>query len=175
MPERKGGPVRAYCFQNRFGWGRGGHLLQFNPATIPPFKPQAPYNPSMPRTRLFAAATILAVWIALGYYMLIFLAGLQAVPTELYDAAHIDGANAFARFWVIHRSVGLAYKKISVTGEKIVVVEVQRDRLLVALHDDRYVVARLVSEDGFGRGHLLGWGRRIGYRSGFSMGCGGVV
>ena len=48
-----------------------------------------------------AAATILAVWIALGYYMLIFLAGLQAVPTELYDAAVVDGANFLEAWWYV--------------------------------------------------------------------------
>jgi multiple sugar transport system permease protein len=42
-----------------------------------------------------AAATILAVYIGLGYFTLIFLAGLQTVPTDLYDAAWIDGAGHF--------------------------------------------------------------------------------
>ncbi len=31
--------------------------------------------------------------------MIIFLAGLQGVPQELYEASHLDGANAFQRFW----------------------------------------------------------------------------
>lgn len=38
------------------------------------------------------AVTILAVYIGLGYFVLILLAGLQTIPTELYDAAAIDGA-----------------------------------------------------------------------------------
>jgi ABC-type sugar transport system permease subunit len=42
-----------------------------------------------------AGATILAVFIGLGYFMLILLAGLQTIPTELYDAAAIDGAGHF--------------------------------------------------------------------------------
>jgi multiple sugar transport system permease protein len=48
-----------------------------------------------------AAATILAVWVALGYYMLIFLAGLQAIPTEIYDAAEVDGAGPLETWWYI--------------------------------------------------------------------------
>jgi multiple sugar transport system permease protein len=48
-----------------------------------------------------AAATILAVWVALGYYMLIFQAGLQAVPAELYDAAVVDGAGPLQTWWLI--------------------------------------------------------------------------
>jgi len=48
-----------------------------------------------------AAVTILAVWVALGYYMLIFQAGLQAVPAELYDAAVVDGAGPLQTWWLI--------------------------------------------------------------------------
>ena len=33
------------------------------------------------------------VWSASGYYMIIFLAGLEAIPRELYDAARLDGAD----------------------------------------------------------------------------------
>jgi multiple sugar transport system permease protein len=48
-----------------------------------------------------AAATILAVYVALGYYMLVTLAGLQAIPVELYDAAVVDGANFWQSWWYI--------------------------------------------------------------------------
>ncbi len=41
---------------------------------------------------------IMAVWQSLGFYMVIFLAGLQNIPADLYAAASIDGANAWARF-----------------------------------------------------------------------------
>lgn len=37
----------------------------------------------------------MSVWQLSGYYMMIFLAGLQGVPNELYEAAAIDGANGF--------------------------------------------------------------------------------
>ncbi len=36
-----------------------------------------------------------------GSRMIIFLAGLQGVPDELYDAASIDGANGWHRFWAV--------------------------------------------------------------------------
>ncbi|HLF89100.1 MAG TPA: sugar ABC transporter permease [Anaerolineales bacterium] len=48
-----------------------------------------------------SAVTLLAVWVALGYYMLIFLAGLQAIPTDFYDAAVVDGANPLQVWWYI--------------------------------------------------------------------------
>jgi multiple sugar transport system permease protein len=44
------------------------------------------------------AIILLAVWKNFGYNMLIFMAGLQAVPDELYEAARIDGASALRQF-----------------------------------------------------------------------------
>lgn len=43
------------------------------------------------------ALALMGIW-GIGNYMLIFLAGLQGVPSELYDAAKVDGAGAVARF-----------------------------------------------------------------------------
>jgi len=36
-------------------------------------------------------------WKSLGFYMMIYLAGLQSIPRDLYEAAHVDGANAWQR------------------------------------------------------------------------------
>ncbi|MCI3921146.1 sugar ABC transporter permease [Paenibacillus sp. TRM 82003] len=44
---------------------------------------------------------LVAVWGAIGNYMLLFLAGLQSIPHDLYESASIDGANAAQRFWYI--------------------------------------------------------------------------
>ena len=43
------------------------------------------------------AIIVLAVWKNFGYNMLILVAGLQSVPEELYEAAQLDGANAWER------------------------------------------------------------------------------
>ena len=48
-----------------------------------------------------AAVIIVYVWKNLGYAVVIYLAGLQAIPRELYEAARVDGANAWARLWHI--------------------------------------------------------------------------
>lgn len=40
-------------------------------------------------------------WQWVGYWMLIYLAGLQSVPAELYEAAKVDGANAIHRFFYV--------------------------------------------------------------------------
>lgn len=44
------------------------------------------------------ALIIMLIWRGLGYQVLIYLAGLQGVPRQLYEAAQIDGANAWQRF-----------------------------------------------------------------------------
>lgn len=41
------------------------------------------------------------VWFLMGYYMLIFLGGLQDIPREYYEAAKIDGAGRVQSFWHI--------------------------------------------------------------------------
>ncbi|WP_345710977.1 sugar ABC transporter permease [Kineococcus glutinatus] len=44
---------------------------------------------------------LVAVWKNFGYFMVIFIAGLQNISGELYEAAHLDGANAWRRFWAV--------------------------------------------------------------------------
>lgn len=41
---------------------------------------------------------LVAVWKSFGFYMVIFIAGLQEIPVSLYEAARIDGAGAWKRF-----------------------------------------------------------------------------
>lgn len=45
------------------------------------------------------AVIIVYVWKNIGYAVVIYLAGLQGIPRELYDAARVDGAGAWDRFW----------------------------------------------------------------------------
>ncbi|MET9505796.1 sugar ABC transporter permease [Streptomyces sp. NPDC006622] len=45
------------------------------------------------------ALIVASVWRDMGYYMILFLAGLQTVPAELHEAARVDGAGAWKRFW----------------------------------------------------------------------------
>ena len=44
-------------------------------------------------------AMLLTIWAGVGYYSVIFVAGLQNIPEELYDAALIDGCNDFQKHW----------------------------------------------------------------------------
>ena len=47
------------------------------------------------------AIILMAIWKRVGYDMVIYLAGLQAIPPQLYEAAQIDGAGRWRRFWHI--------------------------------------------------------------------------
>ncbi len=44
---------------------------------------------------------MLNIWTTSGYFMISFLAGLQNIPTSLYEAARIDGATTWQQFWKI--------------------------------------------------------------------------
>jgi putative chitobiose transport system permease protein len=62
---------------------------------------QAPVQWLAEPSLTLSIAMMLTVWLGLGYYMMIFLAGLQNVPDELYDAALIDGCNTIQKHWYI--------------------------------------------------------------------------
>lgn len=50
------------------------------------------------KTHAMASLVAISVWIGLGPRMVIFLAGLQGIPGDLYEAATLDGASAWQRF-----------------------------------------------------------------------------
>jgi multiple sugar transport system permease protein len=61
-----------------------------------------PRQPFLLSTSLTLPTLAVALsWKWVGFSMLVFLAGLQGIPHEYYEAAEIDGAGAFGRFWSI--------------------------------------------------------------------------
>lgn len=55
---------------------------------------------SDPNIALYSVAWV-DIWKWIGFHMVLYLAGLQGVPNELYEAAEIDGAGKFQKFWSI--------------------------------------------------------------------------
>ncbi len=55
---------------------------------------------SSPDIAIYSIA-IIGIWSIIGYNMVLFLAGLQEIPNDYYEAAKIDGANGFNRFFKI--------------------------------------------------------------------------
>jgi len=62
---------------------------------------------SDPQTKVLGIALpmfcliITYVWQDMGYNLVIFIAGLQSIPDVFHEAARVDGANAWQRFWLI--------------------------------------------------------------------------
>ncbi|RPH90642.1 MAG: sugar ABC transporter permease [Calditrichaeota bacterium] len=48
-----------------------------------------------------AAIIIMGVWKSLGFNMVLYLAGLQGIPDHYYEAAEMDGAKSWTKFWYI--------------------------------------------------------------------------
>lgn len=64
-------------------------------ALIPGFEPVSFLtNPDL----ALPAIIFMSAWQAVGFHMIIWLAGLQTIPSELYEAAKVDGANAWQQF-----------------------------------------------------------------------------
>jgi putative chitobiose transport system permease protein len=76
-------------------------------------------------------AMLLTIWAGVGYYSVIFLAGLQNIPEELYDAARIDGCSDFQK-----------HRYISVPGlrPQIVFVFVISSLAALKVFDEIYVL-----------------------------------
>jgi putative chitobiose transport system permease protein len=53
-----------------------------------------------PNLSIFSVMAV-TVWKGLGYYMVIYLAGLQSIPADLYEAAAIDGSDGIRKHWDI--------------------------------------------------------------------------
>jgi multiple sugar transport system permease protein len=49
----------------------------------------------------FPSIIVLSIWQGVGFQMVIFLAGLQEIPTEIYEAAAIDGCNKLEEFFFV--------------------------------------------------------------------------
>lgn len=95
---------------------------------------------------VFALPTIIVVgiWHTLGYNLVYFLAGLQSIPKDLYEAAAVDGANAWHRFWDVTvpllREVGAVILFLAILGSLQVF-----DLVLVMTGGGPYYASEVVS------------------------------
>ena len=60
-----------------------------------------PVNLMASTNGVFWSIMVLVVWKTAGFTMILLMTGLQSVPHDILEAAHIDGANRFQRFWKI--------------------------------------------------------------------------
>jgi sn-glycerol 3-phosphate transport system permease protein len=59
------------------------------------------WNPLLNETHAMTLIVLASTWKQISYNFLFFLAGLQAIPRSVYEAAAIDGAKPLRRFWTI--------------------------------------------------------------------------
>ena len=50
---------------------------------------------------LFWGMLIASIYSSVGYFMLIFLSGIEGIPQDLYESARLDGAGGWKQFWHI--------------------------------------------------------------------------
>ena len=50
---------------------------------------------------IFASMMIAIIWIEVGFYLVLLLAGVDKIPPDFYESAKLDGANQFQQFWHI--------------------------------------------------------------------------
>lgn len=81
--------VADSIFNPRFGWANG-LLMKMG---------LEPKNWLADEQLVIPVLVAVAVWKGVGYMMVLFLAGLQNVPGDLYEAAEIDGAGPLQKFW----------------------------------------------------------------------------
>lgn len=75
-------------------------LQYFGSFFLPPSaSPSIPWLTD-PNLALFSVMAV-TIWKGLGYYMVIYLAGLQSIPAELYEAASLDGSDGWRSHWDI--------------------------------------------------------------------------
>jgi multiple sugar transport system permease protein len=58
-----------------------------------------PYSWLQDTKLVFPAIMLMSIWQGVGFQMVIYLAGLQEIPTSMYEAAQVDGANKIQQFF----------------------------------------------------------------------------
>lgn len=116
-------------------------------------------------TTALLSIMLMDVWVSFGYYMLLFLAGLQAIPQELYESAEISGAN----FWQKFRYITLPYLR-PMTLLIIVINTIRSFQIFVEIFvmtkggplNSTLTVVYQVYEEGFNR-FQMGYASAIAY------------
>jgi N-acetylglucosamine transport system permease protein len=76
-----------------------------------------------PHTAL-PAVTVAFIWYVLGFYIMLFAAGIKNIPEDVLEAAHLDGADGFRRFRMVTWPLLWSVKRVAVTYIAINVLNV---------------------------------------------------
>lgn len=114
------------------------------------------------------AVMLLSIWQGVGFQMLVFLAGLQAIPTDLYEAAMLDGASRRQQFFYItlpmlrNTTIFVLITTTIYAFQLFTQVQIIANSGSVAPVDSFRTVVMLMVQEGFRNG-------KIGYASALSV------
>ena len=112
-----------------------------------------------------AAVMVVGVWKNVGFYMVIYLAGLQSIPVDMYEAARLDGAGAWQRFRSITLPL-LSNQTLLVTVLALIATLQAFDQIYVMTHGGPFfrteTLVMLIYREGFQE-------LRFGYASAISF------
>lgn len=114
------------------------------------------------------AVMLLSIWQGVGFQMLVFLAGLQAIPSDLYEAAMLDGASRWHQFFYItlpmlrNTTIFVLITTTIYAFQLFTQVQIIANSGSVAPVDSFRTVVMLMVQEGFRNG-------KIGYASALSV------
>ena len=118
----------------------------------------------------FPAVIAAQIWQNMGYSMVIFLASLQSIPEDLYEASRIDGASEFQIFWRI--TIPLVWSAITVNTLLAIIGSLQSYELIMTITRGGFNTATLgmmVFATAFGGGGATASGGSVaGMRQGYA-------
>jgi N-acetylglucosamine transport system permease protein len=114
-------------------------------------------------TALWAVAAVI-VWQAVGFYMVLFVAGMQSIPIDYYEAARLDGASRFAQFRDV--TLPLLWENIRVAVVYIAIAALDLFTIIQVMTEGKPqrstdVVARYMYEQAF-KNSQFGYASAIG-------------
>ena len=121
------------------------------------------------KTVAFPLVIFIQIWMSMGYAMVIYLAGLQSIPTELYEAGRIDGASGFGLFR--HITLPMLWPTVSINALLSVIGSlsvVQTILLTTAGGNNTSTLAMRIFSTAFGIGTAVGGSGQGSMRQGYA-------
>ena len=110
------------------------------------------------------------IWMHMGYSLVIFLAGLQNIPGEIYEAAYIDGAGEWQVFWRV--TLPMIWSTVTVNTLLAIIGSLQSFELIMTITGGQFntsTLGMMVFATAFGgRGATAGGGSISGLRQGYA-------
>jgi raffinose/stachyose/melibiose transport system permease protein len=111
------------------------------------------------------------IWMYMGYSMVIFLAGLQTIPKDLYEAARIDGCTSGKEFWYI--TFPMLWPSITVNGLMSIIGSLSSFQIILLTTGGNFnttTLAMTAYANAFGLGKIATiTGLRQGYAAAINM------